>query len=164
MIGAVFLLLAVLALLIFVFTVRRPFGAVMYSDTDQKNRGETLAAHRYRLAGRPDYIIRTAEGATPIEVKSRNCGPRGPYASEKAQLYAYCLLAEEALGLTVTAGILEYPNRKYRVPFGPRERHEIIALLDDMHTVRGSQPIPRSHNDARRCRACGVRASCGEAL
>jgi CRISPR-associated exonuclease Cas4 len=164
MIGAVLLLLALLALLAFAFTARKPLGVVMYTDTDQKHHGETLVAHRYRLCGRPDYIIRTKTGAIPVEVKSRHCGAHGPYPSEKAQLYAYCLLVEEALGLTVTEGVLEYPNRKYRVPFGPQERGEIITLLDEMHAALHHQRIPRSHNEPRRCRACGVRASCGEAL
>ena len=85
MTAALFFLLAFAALLAFALSSRRRPGAVIYSDTDRRRRGETLVSHRYGLAGRPDYLIRTAAGVTPVEVKSRACGPAGPYPGEKAQ-------------------------------------------------------------------------------
>jgi hypothetical protein len=55
-------------------------------------------SHQHRLAGRPDYLTREAGGLVPVEVKSRSCGKSGPYRGERAQLLAYCLLAEQDLG------------------------------------------------------------------
>ena len=86
-----------------------------------------LRKGRYELAGRPDYVVRSARGLVPVEVKSRACGSRGPYAGERAQLLAYCLLTEDALSGTVTSGVLEYRDRRISVPFGERERQEITG-------------------------------------
>lgn len=85
---------------------------------------ETLVSNRHRLVGRPDYITRGKHGLVPVEVRSRACGARGPYPGERAQLLAYCLLAEEALGERVAAGELRYRNRVVAVLFDDRERLE----------------------------------------
>jgi CRISPR-associated exonuclease Cas4 len=143
---------------------RRREAVVIYSDTDTRHRGETLVSHRYRLAGRPDYLTRSRSGLMPIELKSRNCGPKGPYPGERAQLLGYCLLAEDAIGEPVGKGLLEYPNRQFPVAYGSAERQEIVALLEKMRKTEAAGEIQRSHNDPRRCRACGVRSTCGQAL
>lgn len=153
--------LAGLALLLWLFLRGRTEalpGEVVYRDGPG---AETLVSHRHRLVGRPDYITRGKRGLVPVEVKSRACGPRGPYPGERAQLLAYCLLAEEALGERVAAGELRYRNRVVAVPFGDRERREIAELLDAMDAARDAH---RSHDQAARCRRCGFRDRCDEAL
>jgi CRISPR-associated exonuclease Cas4 len=154
--------LAAFALLIWWMLRRRATvlpGEVVWRDTPD---ADTLVTHRYRIAGRPDYVVRGTRGLVPVEVKSRACGSHGPYASERAQLLAYCLLIEEALGGAVTSGVLEYRDRQIVVPFGELERQEITALLaqmdDDEHDAH------RSHQQVARCRRCGFRARCNEAL
>ena len=42
-------------------------GEVIYRDAAG---APTLVSHRYRLAGRPDYITQDARGVVPVEVKS----------------------------------------------------------------------------------------------
>jgi CRISPR-associated exonuclease Cas4 len=143
---------------------RRREAVVIYSDTDTRRRGEILVSHHYRLTGRPDFLTRTRSAITPVELKSRNCGPKGPYPGERAQLLGYCLLAEDALGETVEKGLLEYPNRQFPITYGTRERQEIIALLEMMRALAAASDIQRNHHDPRRCRACGVRSSCGQSL
>lgn len=153
--------LATLALLLWWFLRRRAAvlpGEVVWQDTPD---ADTLVAHRYRIAGRPDYVVREARGLVPVEVKSRACGTHGPYASERAQLLTYCLLIEEALEGTVISGVLEYRDRRIVVPFGERERQEITALLAQMDAEGNAH---RSHHQAARCRGCGFRAQCDEAL
>lgn len=153
--------LAALALLLWWFLRRRAAvlpGEVVWRDTPE---ARTLVSRRYELAGRPDYVVREASGLVPVEVKSRACGPRGPYASERAQLLAYCLLTEEALGGNVISGVLEYRDRRIVVPFGATERQEITALLTRMEAERDAH---RSHDQAGRCRGCGFRTQCDEAL
>lgn len=160
MTGALLALAAVFFLLWLFFRTRAAFvpGEVAYRDA----RGQpTLLSHRHRLAGRPDYVTRDGRGLVPFEVKSRVCGERGPYPGERAQLLAYCLLAEEKLGGKVRAGVLRYRDRDVTVPFGDGERREIAALLREMHT---SFDAHRSHQHAARCRTCGFRAGCDEAL
>jgi CRISPR-associated exonuclease Cas4 len=153
--------LAALALLVWWLLRRRAAvlpGEVVWRDTPD---ADTLVSRRYALAGRPDYVVREAGGLVPVEVKSRACGSRGPYASERAQLLAYCLLVEEALGGAVSSGVLEYRDRRMVLPFGAAARQEITGLLARMDAERDAH---RSHDQAARCRGCGFRSQCNEAL
>ncbi|MDO9712801.1 CRISPR-associated protein Cas4 [Paracraurococcus lichenis] len=153
--------LAALALLAWWLLRRRAAvlpGGVVYSDAPD---APTLVSHRHRLAGRPDYVVRGARGPVPVEVKSRGCGRHGPHAGERAQLLAYCLLVEAEFGEPVREGLLQYRDRAVQVPFGEAERRETAALLAAMV---GRQERHRSHLQAARCRGCGTRAACGEAL
>lgn len=152
---------AALLLLLWLFLRNRAAilpGEVVYQDTHGQ---PTLVSRQYHLTGRPDYVTHDGRGLIPIEVKSRACGRRGPYPGERAQLLAYCLLVEEQFGGTVHAGVLQYRNRNVTVPFGDKERHEIIALLKEVDAVRDPR---RSHGQAARCRACGFSGDCAEAL
>jgi CRISPR-associated exonuclease Cas4 len=161
-VSVVLLALGVLVFLAWLFLRRRVAmlsGEVVYRDSPD---AETLASGRYRLAGRPDYVTREKCGLVPVEVKSRALGDRGrPYDGERAQLLAYCLLTEENLGGAVSHGLLQYRDRSIVVPFGDRERQEITALLSEMEATREAH---RSHSQAGRCKSCGFRAQCGEAL
>jgi CRISPR-associated exonuclease Cas4 len=143
-----------------------PQGTLAYSDTDGQRLHETLVSHRYGLAGRPDYVIRTTDGAIPVEVKSRSCGPRGPYAGEKAQLYAYCLLIEDVMGAPVRAGVIQFADRKWPVIFGDEQRQDILGILAEMRQLQGAADVRRSHANAGKCRGCGYRPVdiCGQAL
>jgi CRISPR/Cas system-associated exonuclease Cas4 (RecB family) len=134
-------------------------GEVVYRDDPD---AETLVSRRYRVAGRPDYVTREAHGLVPVEVKSRALGDRGrPYGGERAQVLVYCLLAEEELGGPVSHGLLQYRDRRVTVAFGDRERQEIVALLAQIEATREPH---RSHQQAGRCRSCGLRGQCSEAL
>lgn len=157
----VLLALAVLAFLLSLFLRNHAAvcpGEVVYRDTDDEH---TLVSDRYRLVGRPDYITREKRGLVPVEVKSRACGPRGPYPGERAQLLAYCLLAEEEFGGRVAHSVLQYRDRSVTVPFNDRERRAITALLAEMNAAREAH---RSHQQPGRCRGCGFRGQCSEAL
>lgn len=160
--AALLLGLALLAFLLWLFLRSRATvlpGEVVYRDGPD---ARTLVSRRHRLAGRPDYVTREKGVLVPVEVKSRGLGPNGrPYDSERAQLLAYCLLAEEEFGGTVSHGVLEYRGWRVPVPFGERERREIVALLAEMEATREAH---RSHGQAARCRRCGFRTRCGEAL
>jgi CRISPR/Cas system-associated exonuclease Cas4 (RecB family) len=155
------LALGATVLIVWLFLRRRVAvlpGDVVYRDTPDT---PTLKASRYRLAGRPDYVTQEQGGLVPVEVKSRNCGQRGPYDGERAQVLAYCLLVEEVLGGPVQHGLLQYRDQSVQVPFGAKERHEIIALLAEMEATREAH---RSHRQVGRCKSCGFQSRCGEAL
>jgi len=68
----------------------RPVGEILYTDTARIEATEPLVSHTYQLIGKPDYVVRTAAGLVPVEVKSRPCGERGPSEGEVAQVVAYC--------------------------------------------------------------------------
>ena len=166
--ATVFFALAALALVACLYfrAAERRQGIVVYTDTDARQPGETLVSHRYGLIGRPDYIVRTKDGLVPVEVKSRESGARGPYPSEKAQLFAYCLLVEEVMGEPVRSGVIAFANRRWPVAFGERERRDILGILADMRSMRGRAVVSRDHAQAGKCRGCGFRAPdvCGQAL
>jgi CRISPR-associated exonuclease Cas4 len=141
-----------------------PEGEVVYNDTSRLSTDDTLVSDRYGLVGRPDYVVAPSGSPMPVEVKSRHCGERGPYPGEKGQLYAYCLLVEEMTGKAVSCGVIQFSDRQWTVPFGEAERREILALLGEMRALQGATDVRRSHSRAGRCRGCGFRAVCGEAL
>lgn len=141
-----------------------PDGDIIYKDTDRIDIHEPLVSDTHELIGKPDYIVRTTDGLVPVEVKSRTCGERGPYEGEVAQLVAYCLLVEDVMGEPVPKGLLQYADREVPVPFTETRRAKLIALLEEMQSLDGSADIPRSHEHAGRCKSCGFRSGCEEAL
>jgi CRISPR-associated exonuclease Cas4 len=140
-----------------------PEGKIVFQDTEDMELREPLVSHELRLTGKPDYLIRTKYGLVPVEVKSRTCGDRGPYAGEVAQVVAYCLLVEDVFGEPVPHGILQFPDRTVRVRFTEKRREKLLWVLTEMRALDGVEEVARSHESAARCRGCGVRAECGEA-
>ena len=157
-----------------------PEGRVIYSDTGAaavghvapvtlNERGERqekpLVSHRHRLAGRPDYLVRTDEGVIPVEAKSTKCPPGGmPYESHLMQLACYCLLVEETMGAHVPFGVIRYRDRQLRVDYTDELRAALFALLAEMREAREADDVHRSHNERARCAACSYRTLCDESL
>lgn len=163
--------LLVLAVLVWANARRRiahsglPEGHVAYQDADRRHKlTRSLISRRYGLAGKPDYLVVTTEGVVPVEVKSHNCPSSGPYESDAAQLTAYCILVEDALGGTPTHGIIQYANRSSRIEYSPHRRDRVLQIIDEMRRTLDSPSVHRSHAQRRRCRACGFRAVCEERI
>jgi CRISPR-associated exonuclease Cas4 len=167
MIGLILFILVVVAVLVWLNLRSREAGLtkgeIVYEAAGNLRFDKPLVSRRYKLAGRPDYVVQMARSLVPVEVKSRSC-ERGPYDGEKAQLFAYCLLVEELMGKPVQSGILQYADRKVTVSFGTSERAWVLGLLEEMRNCRNSRDVARSHSHMNRCRGCGVRASCDQAL
>ena len=155
-----------------------PRGNLLYSDTGFPTgrtgeiiteRGErvekALTSRRYNLTGRPDYLVRTADGVVPIEAKSTKCPPGGrAYDSHIMQLAAYCLLIEDVLNEGVPYGIIRYRDCEVLIEYTPELREDLIALIEEMMEARDAEEVHRSHSDARRCAGCSMRDLCDEAL
>lgn len=136
---------------------------VVHIDTGPNDR--VLTSHRYRLTGRPDFILEENGERFPMERKSRALPERqGPYESERLQLAAYCLLLEELTGRPVRRGRLEYSNRTVDVPFDAALRAALLTALTDLKQHQHARDVRRSHAHPGRCRACGFRTRCSEAL
>jgi CRISPR-associated exonuclease Cas4 len=158
-----------LALLVWVHAGRRiarsgvPAGRVISQDADRRRAlHRPLVSLRYGLAGKPDYLVETTEGLVPVELKSRDSPRSGPYASDTAQLTAYCVLVEAATGVTPPYGIIEYANRSWRIEYTPHAREQVLRIIEEMRGARHSQSVHRDHNCPGRCRACGFRETCEE--
>lgn len=140
-----------------------PRGEVIYSDTGEWMEAEPLFAPRYRLAGKPDYLIRSGRSLVPVEIKPGRRAAE-PYASDILQLAAYCLLVQEAFGERPAHGVLRYKDRTFRIPYDHRLEAALLETLDDMRSDMQRADVARSHADPMRCSACGLRADCHQAL
>ncbi len=168
-VGALFLLLLCLGVL-FLRQARRtrlgtglPQRKVVVADTSGWRRcTEPLYAARYRLAGRPDYVVEVGRHHIPVEVKpGRRAGT--PYAADILQLAAYCLLVEETWGRP-PYGLLRYAATTFEIPYTDALRAELLSLLAEMRRQRSARHVAPNHQQPGRCARCGYREVCGEAL
>ena len=162
------LLIVAVALMVLALRLRRrtglPWARVRQSDTANWRRAEqSLVSHRYRLTGKPDYVLETRAGLIPVEVKPSRQSTT-PYESDLMQLTAYCLLLEDSTDRAPPYGLLRYATQTFRVPYTPTSRAALIELLADMRNDRDSDDVARSHGEAPRCRACGFYAVCDDRL
>lgn len=141
-----------------------PEGRVVYTDTGAQRRLEQpLFDEDLQLVGRPDYLVESAEGLVPVEVKS-GYTPRKPYDSHIYQLAAYCLLVARNFNKRPAYGIIRYPQRSFRIEFTQALEKQLLALLDGMREGIFSPELHRSHQIAARCSSCGYRQLCNERL
>ncbi len=137
---------------------------VVYSDTGAWQKVEKpLFSKRYLLTGKPDYLVQVEGARIPIEVKPNRVAPE-PRLSDTMQLAAYGLLVEETFGEKPAYGLLKYRNAVFRVEFTDALRGQLSELLKEMRRNLSAEDVARSHSEAWRCRMCGYRAECGQAL
>ena len=141
-----------------------PAGLLVYDDAGRQHLQRPLVSHRLRLAGRPDYLIETAAGLVPVELKSGACPRSGPHAAHVAQLMTYCVLVEDTLARPVPCGVLHYSDAERQIPFTPDRKREVLQLADEIRRKRGSANVHRQHQHIGRCRKCGYRSVCEDAL
>ena len=143
-----------------------PDGRVVYQDTDRRrNVDRPLVSPSCGLTGKPDYLVETAaNGLIPVELKSRNCSRSGPHEGEVAQVTAYCVLVQDSFGATPPCGIIQYADRSWPIRYTLKDRKRLLHILDEMREAGASRTVHRDHQHAARCRACGYRAFCDEAL
>ncbi len=143
-----------------------PVGRVIYADSDMAQWQENSTpfySKTHHLTGKPDYLVQTADGIIPVEVKSANA-PDVPYFGHILQLAAYCLLVEESTGQPPTHGLLKYADALFEVDFTPELREELLATMKQMRAGHEARAVRRSHQQPSRCRACGFYDRCEEAL
>jgi hypothetical protein len=127
------LLLALFAFCGWLYFSRRsatgsPAGLLVYDDAGRQHLQRPLVSHRLRLAGRPDYLIETAEGLVPVELKSSAYPRSGPHAAHVAQLMTYCVLVEDAFARSVPYGVLQYSDARRQIPFTVDRKREVIQF------------------------------------
>lgn len=166
--GLLALLLIVLAIALFCLARREraagglPRGRIVYVDSRAWQRPpEPLRAPRYGLVGRPDYLVRLGQTIIPVEAKpSREA--EEPYAADKLQLAAYCLLVEESYGRSPPYGLVVYRERTFEIPFDESLRRALLDTLAAMRQAERQRDVPRDHDEPARCAACSMRAHCGD--
>ncbi|HEX9371162.1 MAG TPA: CRISPR-associated protein Cas4 [Roseiflexaceae bacterium] len=164
--GLALLMLALLACL-WAMRLRQsaglPWAPVVYQDTGGHAPEKPLIARRLGLVGKPDYLLELRGRVIPVEVKPGRRAGR-PYQSDLMQLAAYCLLVEETSGVAPPYGLLRYAERTFRLDYTERIRDELLATLDEMRADLQDEDCDRSHDEPRRCAACGFYDQCEQAL
>jgi len=131
------------------------WGSLSSIDVDAS--GATWRSARLRLVGRPDTVRRDRSGRRiPVELKWRPAPARGPFRSHLVQLWAYCLLLEEADGSPPPFGVVRYADREFVVPWDARARRE----LDDVRRAVAAPYDGRATPSPGRCAGCRWFAGC----
>ncbi len=142
-----------------------PHGQIVYADVgDAFPVQEALYDPQLRLVGRPDYLVRQGRTLIPVEVKSGRAPARGPYRSHLLQLAAYCHLVEAQTGHRPPYGLIRYADRTVAVNYTPALREHLVQTLARLRADRQATEVHRDHHQPARCRACGYRDRCDEAL
>ena len=169
------LLLAALALVILLLNERRvrrskliaerqrelglPEGELVYEDAD--GQGEPLSSNSYPLVGKPDYVVKLADGRpVPIELKLNVHDVTAPHSNHMIQLAAYCLILEDYFVQAPTHGILRYADREFTVEYTPALKKKVIRLLTEMELCNEQQPPPLAKQRVAKCRVCTFQAIC----
>lgn len=139
-----------------------PGGRVIYTDTRGWGKLEKpLYYAALDLTGKPDYLIQQNGQIVPVEVKSGKA-PDAPYDSHIYQLASYCLLVEKTYGKRPPYGIIHYEGRDFAVDYSPALEQSLLELLTQMKRDEFRKEVPRSHEQAARCRRCGFRDTCDQ--
>jgi CRISPR-associated exonuclease Cas4 len=134
-----------------------PTGKIAYTDLNKS--AKALFSKKYRMTGKPDYIIKTGRFYLPIEVKT-GLGNK-PQKSHVLQLAAYCHLIEENYGCFVPYGILIYNNlNEFKIPFNPAIRFELESTIKKMRFMITTDRVLLNHNDFTRCKNCSMKQYC----
>ena len=141
-----------------------PAGDVVYQDSVAL-LDETLFSRRYRLAGRPDYLLRDGNWVIPVEVKTGRT-PNYPYPGQVMQCVAYCVLVEEHFGVRPPYGIIlfEQSGKQFTIDFTPEAEHSLAETLRTMRHRLRLPEVHRSHTNPMICAACGFRDRCEERI
>lgn len=134
-----------------------PNGKITYQDLNKPSK--PFFSRRYRIAGKPDYIIKNNNLFIPIEVKTG--AYTEPQESHILQLAAYCHLLEENYNKFVPYGILIYSDiSKFKIPFDPKIRFELESKINNIRSITRTGNITRNHSEASRCKNCSMNQFC----
>ena len=118
-----------------------------------------LRSLKLGISGKPDCLIRTADGMCRSNLKNRS-GHRleGSYPNHMIQNLAYCALVEEQLRERVPYGLVIYAGQQVRrVEFTDSNRRWLMHTIAALQAARLVKQAKRNHNQRGRCSGCGVR-------
>ncbi len=137
-------------------------GNIIYSDLNVPEKA--FFSKRFRITGKPDYIVKKDGYYIPVEIKTG--------IHQKAQnnhifqLMAYCLLLEENYNCFVPYGILVYNDslKSYKISYDPKMRFKLESLIKEMKKSLKSDKINRNHYEIKKCIKCSLRKYCNQKL
>lgn len=131
-------------------------------DSDLGGQGKLLSDPEWGLTGTPDYVLETASGPVPVEVKTGHT-PNRPYPNHVLQLSCYLRLLE-ANGQAPQYGLINYPDGVFRVAWGEPQRADLRAALARIAAAKQAGRADRDHDQPGRCRGCARRDACEQRL
>ncbi len=141
-----------------------PWARVVATDMGAwRTLERPLFSARLGLTGKPDYILQYGQTLIPVEVKPNRHATQ-PYHSDLLQLAAYLVLLEETTGVAPPYGLLRYADISFQLRYTPTVRAEVLDTLAEMRALLAAVDVTRSHTEVARCRSCGFRTQCDEAL
>jgi CRISPR-associated exonuclease Cas4 len=166
--------LVVLAIFLFLQAARSrkktgiPAGEVFYQDLPgQPFFGEPMRSNALGISGKPDCLVRTADGTVPVELKISSKPPArgGVYANHMIQALAYCALVEDQIKVRVPYALVIYAGQQVgKVEFTDERRRWLLETIHEVELARARLTAARNHEHRGRCVGCGVRSSCNQAL
>ena len=135
-------------------------GKLLYVGTDDQR---LLVSEKYKLTGRPDYILMVNDELIPVDLKTGR-QPRGPLFSHILQIGAYCLLLSDENGKRVSRGILKYGDVEHEIEFDEELENLLLSKLAEMRGLMVSGDVHRNHNRVGKCVGCSRRDRCPERL
>lgn len=137
-------------------------GTIAYSDLTTPSK--PLFSKRYRITGKPDYIVIQDNHPIPVEVKTGQYVRAPPH--HIFQLAAYCQIIEETHHAFVPYGILVYTDtgQQLKISFNPKLRFQLETTIHHMRNSLRSNDIKRNHDDAHRCHHCSMRNHCTQKI
>jgi len=139
---------------------RIPDGEITYSDLHIP--AKALFSKRYRIAGKPDFIVKHNKQYIPVEVKAGS--HRNPQKNHVLQLATYCQLLEDTYRTFVPYGVIVYNDADFTIPFDPGLRFELESVIKKMRASLATGDVARNHDDPRRCHVCSMRKFCENRL
>ncbi|KYK20984.1 hypothetical protein AYK21_01150 [Thermoplasmatales archaeon SG8-52-2] len=134
-----------------------PTGKITYQDLSRP--AKPFFSKRYKITGKPDFIIKNKNCLLPIEVKTS--AYREPQENHILQLAAYCQLIEENYKKFVPYGLLIYSDvSKFKIPFDPKTRFELESTIYNIRSITKTGKISRNHSEIGKCKNCSMRQFC----
>ena len=137
-------------------------GKITYSNLNIP--AKALFSKRYRLSGKPDYIVKNNDRYMPVELKTGY--HKEPQKHHVLQLIAYCQLVEDSYNVFTPQGLLIYndTSKQFKIPFDPGLRFELESTIKKMRYLLKTNEIKRNHNDPYKCKNCSMKTYCDKKI
>jgi len=140
-----------------------PRGELVYSDAAAQDV-PVLISERYGLKGKPDALVRIPSGEIiPVERK-KSRAPKRPYEGDLIQATAYCALVEENYGRTPPFMRIQHADGCFDEPYTAERKQWVLRTCEQVRQARRRGTANRSHTMPAKCRGCGQRPNCDQAL
>jgi CRISPR-associated exonuclease Cas4 len=96
--------------------------------------------------------------------RKKSRAPKRPYAGDLIQATAYCVLVEEHYGQAPPFMRIQYADLCFDEPYTPERKSWVLKTCEQIRQARRRGTAHRSHTASGRCRSCGARPNCHEAL